>query len=129
MDRPQKFKADSQPSIVALSRKAKAEQITLQLDLDVLTFIVISWVPPSIIDLPAWKNMWLHAVPHYTPTSATRLVDYLLPRECSHVWTIQLSQLRKLDNLTLTFDGNSTRTQDSIYIVHITTPDHVTYLF
>lgn len=131
VDHPQKFKADSdlQPSVVTLSRKAKAEQITLQLDLDVLTIIVISGVPPSIIDLPAWKNMWLHAVPNYTPTSATRLVDYLLPRECSRVRTIQQSQLRKLDNLTLTFDGNSTRKQDSIYTIHIITPDRVAYLF
>jgi len=124
-----KVSHSAQPSVATLSRKAKAEQLTLQLDLDVLKWIVVSGIPPTTVDLPQWKTMWEHAAAIYRPASASKLVDYHLPRECAHVRTIQLERLRHEDNLYITFDGNTTCGQELIYTIHITTADRIVYLF
>ena len=71
--------SDTHPSVIALSRKAKAEQLTLQLDLDVLQWMVVSGIPPTVVDLCQWKTMWQHAAPIYTPASSSKLVDHHLP--------------------------------------------------
>jgi hypothetical protein len=121
--------SDSVPSVLALSRKAKAEQVTLQLDLSILEWIMVSGIPPTTVDLPQWKKLWKHANPLYTPASSSKLVDYHLPRECAHVRTKQLELLRKSYNLSITFDGNTTRSQESVYTFHIITPERQVYLF
>jgi hypothetical protein len=59
----------------------------------------------------------------------SKLVDYHLPRECAHVRATQLDRLRHEDNLSITFDGNTTGGQDSIYTIHIITSDRRVYLF
>jgi hypothetical protein len=68
-----------QPSVYGLTRKAKIDQITLQLDLDILRWICISGTPPYQIDLPQWKTIWEHANPVYTPASSSKLIGYHLP--------------------------------------------------
>src|SRR4051794_3033386 len=76
-----------------------------------------------------WKAMWKHANPHYIPASSTKVIDYLLPRESGYVRGLSLQQLRGSKNLSLTFDGNTTRFPQSIYTVHILTPERRAYLF
>jgi len=124
-----KLKPSLQPSVLGLAKKAKRDQVTLQLDLDVLRWICVSGTPPYRVDLPEWKTMWLHANPNYTPASSSRLVDYHLPRECAHIRMVQIEELKKCTNLSLTFDGNTTRLPQSIYTIHVITADRHVYLF
>ncbi|KII84265.1 hypothetical protein PLICRDRAFT_358654 [Plicaturopsis crispa FD-325 SS-3] len=119
----------SQPSVLALSRKAKAQELALQLDVDILKFVCVSGMPPKRVDLQEWKTIFLHAAPTYTPVSSTTMEDTQLPRECARVKTLQLRRLQKCENLSLTFDGITTRAQESIYTWHVTTEERETHLF
>lgn len=116
-------------SIVAISKRAKAQQVTMELDYAVMRFIVASGIPPTAIDLPEWKDMWMKAKPNYSPASSSKMVDTLLPRECSNVRQVQVERFRKSENLSISFDGNTTRSSDSVYTFHITTPDRISFLF
>ena len=94
-----------------------------------LTWICVSGTPPYRVDLPQWKTLWLHANPLYTPASSSKLVDYHLPQEAAKIHAIQISELQQEDNLSLTFDGNTTRLPQSVYTIHVITPKRREYLF
>jgi hypothetical protein len=124
-----KIKLSTQPSVEALSRKAKINEITKILDLDVLKFVCVSGILLRVVDLPQWRTLWVHANPLYTPASATKLADVQIPQEVSFVRNQQLEILKQEKNLTLTFDGNTTCLPESVYTIHIITPDHQVYFF
>ena len=63
----------------------------------------------------------------YRPTSSSTFVDNYIPKEAVAVRQRQLKELKKYTNLTLTFDGTSTRKPQSLYTVHATTPTRETY--
>lgn len=119
----------SQPSVLSLSRKAKIEAITAQLDLDIVKWICVAGIPPSKVDLPQWKTLWEHANPLYTPASSTKIEDVQIPKEAGHVRTINIQHLRTCIDLSITFDGNSTKLPQSVYTIHIITPARRVCLF
>jgi hypothetical protein len=61
------------------------------------------------------------------PTPSDTFADRYIPNEAVFVREKQIKILREIDNLTLTFDGNTTRKPHSIYTVHATTPSRLTY--
>ena len=63
----------------------------------------------------------------YRPTSADTFAAKHIPHEAVYVQQKQTEILRNIDNLTLTFDGNTTRKLQSIYTAHATTPSRKTY--
>ena len=63
----------------------------------------------------------------YRPTSADTFAAKHIPREAVYVRQKQTEILCNIDNLTLTFDGNTTRKLQSIYTAHATTPSRKTY--
>ena len=118
-----------QPSVEHISKKARMDQLTNQLDADIVQLFCVGGIPPSKVDLPQWKTMWCHAVPSYEPASASKLEEYLIPMEAAFVRTHQLEHLRTCNNLSMTFDGETTRLPESVYTVHVITPDHLVFLF
>lgn len=121
--------AKSQPSVAPLAKKARLEALTAQLHADVVQLFCVGGLPPSKVDLPEWKSMWLHAVPSYVPVSASKLEEYQIPAEAALVRTKQLKHLRTCINLSITFDGQTTRLPESVYMIHVITPDCRVYFF
>ena len=98
-----------QPSVYNLAKKARLENLTTQLDADVVQFFCVGGIAPSKANLPQWRTIWQHAVPSYSPASASKLEEYHIPAEAAFVRTKQLEHLRSCSNLSITFDGQTIR--------------------
>jgi hypothetical protein len=66
--------------------------------------------------------MFAAANPDYKPISSQTLTNYVAS-EAGFVHSKQLEHLWLQMNITLTFDGGSTRRPQSVYTMHATTPD------
>jgi hypothetical protein len=121
-------KSTKQTSIFPAQRKARIAALKDQLDLDVLKFICVGGIPPSKVDSKEWKTMWKHGNPDYEPASAAVLTESQIPNEAARIETLQLEHLRTCENLTITFDGNTTKLPQSVYTVHVITPDRRVFL-
>jgi hypothetical protein len=113
-----------------LGKKEKEEQRKLfqaKVDHVIMRLICVRGLIPHIIDSPEWKELMglLNGLYHPTPSDA--FSDKHIPSEAVFVREKQIKILRGINNLTLTFDGNTTRKPHSIYTVHATTPSRVTY--
>ena len=125
-----KWAADlTQPSIFPLVKKAWQTELANQLDADIVSFFCVDGIPPSKVDIPEWKQMWAHAVPSYTPASSSKLEEYHIPSEAALVRSKQLEHLRTCVNLSIMFNGQTTHRPESVYTIHIITPDQLVFLF
>ncbi|KIM56279.1 hypothetical protein SCLCIDRAFT_29720 [Scleroderma citrinum Foug A] len=113
----------TQPSVYPLAKKARADKLTAQLDADIVQFFCIGGLAPSKANLPEWKQIFWHAVPSYQPASSSKLEEYHIPSEVAHVRTKQLEYLRTCTNLCITFDGQKIRLPQSVYTIHIISPE------
>lgn len=105
---------------------ARAEQLMDQVN---HTIVKLLCVLLTIVDSEEWKTLMNTLNPHYCLTPSPQFVKKHIPREAAHVCQLTMDVLQKQDNLTLTFDGNSTHSADSVYLVHYTTlNDHRSYL-
>jgi hypothetical protein len=114
----------------ALGKKEKEEQrkfFQAKVDHVIMRLICVRGLIPHIIDSPEWKELMGLLNGSYHPTSSDIFSDRHIPSEAVFVREKQIEILRGIDNLTLTFDGNTTRKPHSIYTVHATTPSRVTY--
>jgi hypothetical protein len=111
-----------QKSIYPSQRKARISALKDQLDFDVLKLICVGGIPPSKVDSKEWKEMWKHGNPDYEPASSAVLTETQIPNEAARIKTLQLQHLRTCDDLTITFDGNTTKMPQSVYTVHVITP-------
>lgn len=99
-----------------------------KVNLAIVELFAVSGIPPRILDLPEWKK-FVDAATHSkcNPPSATMLREKLIPAEAALVRKYQADFLRTCVNLTLTFDGGSTRKPSSVYTMHITTAERETF--
>jgi hypothetical protein len=117
-----------QTSIFPAQRKARVAALKDQLDLDVLKLVCVGGIPPFKVDSKEWKTMWKHGNPDYEPASAAVLTESQIPNEAARIETLQFEHLRTCENLTLTFDGNTTKLPQSVYTAHVITPDRRVFL-
>jgi hypothetical protein len=113
-----------------LGKKEKDEQWKIfqaKVDHIIMRLICVRGLVPHIIDSPEWKEFVVLLNGLYHPTSADMFANKYIPTEAVFVWEKQIDILHNVKNLTLTFNGNMTRKPHSIYTVHATTPDCVTY--
>lgn len=121
-------KTAASASLKELSQRAGREEKKKRLDFLIMRFVVAAGIPVSALDSQEWKDIWKEAAPTYSPPSATTMEDVIIPHEAANVKAQSLDLLRASDNLTITFDGNTTRAQESVYTVHVTTPDRQVFL-
>lgn len=88
-----------------------------------MKLICVRNVVPTVIDSKEWKDVWSEGNPKYRPTSSSTFINSHIPSEAAQVRILQVQHLKKLCNLTLTFDGNTTHLPQSVYTMHVTTPD------
>ncbi|KAG2086372.1 ribonuclease H-like domain-containing protein [Suillus cothurnatus] len=93
----------------------------------IMRLICVRGLVPHVIESPEWKELMGLLSDSYHPTSATTFADKHIPREAVYVREKQIKALRMINNLTLTFDGNTTRKPHSVYTAHATTPSRETY--
>ena len=111
-------------------QKAKEEQCKLfqaKVDHVIMKLICIWGLVPHIIDSGEWKELMYLLNGAYEPTSADVFAKKHIPREAVYVHQQQAKILSTIDNLTLTFDGNTTQKPHLIYTAHATTPSRDLY--
>ncbi|KAG1743283.1 uncharacterized protein EDB91DRAFT_1081218 [Suillus paluster] len=106
----------------------RVEALKDQLDFDVLKLICIGGIPLTKVDSTEWKTMWKHGNPDYEPASCAVLTKSQIPNEAARIEDLQLQHLHTCDNLTITFDGNTTKLPESVYTIHVITPVHWVFL-
>ena len=111
-------------------QKTKEEKLKLyqaKVDHVIMRLMCVRGLVPNVIDSDEWKELMNILNGAYQPTSADTFAKKHIPREAVYVRQLQNDILHDIDNLTLTFDGTSTRKPNSIYTAHATTPSRESY--
>lgn len=79
-------------------------------------------IPPSVVDSPKWQE-FIHALDEsFTTASGSTIADNCVTTEAAYVRVESIKKLSQCENLTLSFDGGTTRGGESVYTVHVTDP-------
>ena len=113
----------TQPTLHQMAKALGKRQLAARLDLAVTNFFCANGVPINVADSPEWREIFAIANPKYTPASRTTIEDSHIPAEAAVIRLKQLNILKKESNLTITFDGGSTRSTQSNLTIHIITED------
>ena len=103
------------------------KELQARLDHFIVKLICVTGLVPHILDSAEWKEFMSITNPKYKTTSSDLFEEKLIPNEAAFIRKQVLEILKKERNLTLTFDGNSTRKSQSMYMVHVTTKDRNSY--
>ena len=60
--------------------------------------------------------------------SGSSLAKTYIPAEADRITQLSIDTLKDINYLTLSYDGGTTRALDSIYTVHLTTPERISHL-
>lgn len=94
------------------------------LDLAVVKLICIARLPPYIVNLNAWKDIFALQTPSYKPASCTQLSEGHILAEQEHIKKRQIDFLKTQYRISISFDGGTIKSGDSMYTVHATTEDN-----
>jgi hypothetical protein len=93
----------------------------------IMHLICVRGLVPHVIEFLKWKELMGLLSDSYHSTSATTFADKHIPCEAVYVREKQIKALHMINNLTLTFDGNTTQKPHSVYTIHATIPSCETY--
>ena len=94
------------------------KEIHRSLDLAILQFICVARLPPSVVDLPEWKNIFAIQTPSYSTASRTKLMDDHIMSEQENVRKLQIIELKTQHHLSISLDGGALRSSEPVYTVH-----------
>jgi len=94
------------------------------LDLAVVKLICIAHLPPHIVKLNAWKDIFALQTPAYKPASCNLLTESHIHAEQEHIKRRQIEFLKMQHSISILFNGGALMSGDSIYTVHATTEDN-----
>jgi hypothetical protein len=103
------------------SKASTKEVFKKRIDHIIMRLICVRGLVPNVLDSPEWKELVTTLNGSYSPTSASTFQDKYIPQEAAHIRKRQLECLRKEQNITITFDGTTTRKPHSFYTAHATT--------
>lgn len=114
--------------------KRSKPQVEKEVNFRIMKLVCCRGVPPSVIGTPEFRELISFCCsggPNraYQPISPDHLTKKLIANEASLVRRRVKDLLKQEWNLTLSFDGHTTRKPQSIYTVHITTMDRHTYFW
>ena len=91
------------------AKKREERERTQQLaDHMIMQLICARGLVPNLLDCPEWKELMRILNPYYNPTSAEKFSNKIIPKEAAFVRKEQLKVLQESENITITFNGNST---------------------
>lgn len=93
-----------------------------------MKLICIRGIPPTVLDSPEWKDFINTAAPTYQQMGTKTFVDSIIPIEYVYIKQKQYEHISMCANLTLSFDGGTTASLQSVYTVHVITPEQRIFL-
>ncbi len=117
-----KSKVSGEGSVYAVSKKAHKDALEKELNLKVLWLLCVAMISPKIVDHQEWKDIIAMSNPSLMTFCSTTFSDAHIPSEAALVLQKSLEKLWKLHNLTITYDSNMTKGLQSIYTIHVITP-------
>ena len=93
------------------------------LDLAIVNFICAAAIPPTIVDYTEWKRIFMITNNWYHPKSSDIVVDDHIPGQAARARELSLKYLCTQFDLTISYDGATTKKPQSVYTIHFTTPD------
>jgi hypothetical protein len=103
------------------------EQQQAKINHCIVKLICVNGLVPNILDSDEWKEFMMTVNPKYRHTPSDKFEHEFIPNEAKLVEQKVLKILRGQKNITLTFDGNTTRKPQSVYTIHATTKERDTY--
>lgn len=114
---------DDNNSLEKMSKAEGKKARALTANQAVLNLICGTGIPPSVVD----SNEWKHFVEILDNTvhvySGASFSETYIPAEALRVTEEAIKKLSKMKNLTISYDGGTTKRVESIYTIHVTTPD------
>ncbi|KAJ7756553.1 ribonuclease H-like domain-containing protein, partial [Mycena metata] len=88
----------------------------------VVNFLCDAAVAPSLVDNKSFRALADHLDPVNEIVVGTTFSTNYIPFEAAKVTVLAVDHLKECDNLTISYDGGTTKGHQSIYTVHVTTP-------
>ncbi|THH07564.1 hypothetical protein EW146_g9281 [Bondarzewia mesenterica] len=104
-------------------QKQHAKALQRQYDHIILCLFCLASLPPHLLDYEEWNEAISVTNPALKTVSSMTLSCYQISFESAHVLELSIQELKKQKNLTISYDGSTTRSVQSIYTVHVTTPE------
>lgn len=92
-----------------------------------MRLICVRGLVPNVLDSPEWKELMKKLNGTYKPSSSDTFRDSFIPQEAVFVQSKQIELLKAEEDLTLTFDGTTIRSNESFYTAHATTPSRQSF--
>jgi hypothetical protein len=116
-------------SFVEDGQKLGLKRRKAQLDFDTTILWATQSLPPTLLDKTVWKNVitTLSGGKVMTPTREQMMYE-LIPAEALTVQAKQNAILSKSTNLTLSFDGGTSRGREAFWLYHASITGGETYM-
>ena len=111
----------------SFQRKGKSNRDEA-INLAMIKFICTAGLPTHIVSYQEWTDLLNLLCPSYHPPSRSMLEDDLIVSEANKVRRNILNRLRNQWNLTISFDGGTSRGRDSYWTIHVSTEERKVYL-
>lgn len=98
------------------------------LDLAIIKLFCVAGLPTSLVSRPEWRNVFTLADPTYKPASREKLEVEQIVGEAEKIIEKLIKYLRTQENLTISYDGGTTRGREAMWTLHISTPNGKVYL-
>lgn len=116
------------PTLNVIVGETGRKLIQAQADLATVNLICDACLPPALVNYPEWKYLLSILNSRYLPASSTVLVDDQIPGQAVRVYTLVLEYLKTQFDLTVSYDGATTKKTQSVYTVSFTTPNGASFL-
>lgn len=101
-----------------LGKAQRHKQITLA----ITELFCVCGLPLSLASSSAWKNVFVYADPTYRPPDRTALSNKWIPTEADRIYIKMIQELKGHNDLTLSLDGGTSRSGESFWTLHVSTP-------
>lgn len=116
------------PPLDILVGETGRKLLQAQLNLAIINLICAACLPPTLVDYAEWKKLFTIANTRYHPMSSTTLVDDHIPGQAARVRKMTIEYLKTQFDLTVSYDGATTKRPQSVYTVHFTMADGRSFL-
>ena len=113
----------NQQSVSMTVKQEGQKQKNVRFNHRVLRLLCAANAPPSIVNIAEWEEMITEANPILQTVCGSTFSSSYIPQEAANVLQQSIKTLQSEKHLTLTFDGGSTRRPQSVYTIHVTTPN------
>ncbi|KAF8602552.1 hypothetical protein BDV93DRAFT_443764 [Ceratobasidium sp. AG-I] len=113
----------TQPSVCDLTAEAGQKAVQELFELKMVEFFVVAQIPPLLVRLSQFSDFIFSANQKLKLPSSTTFSEELISNQSSYVHTQSMDKLKKHQNLTISFNGGTTRRPQSVYTMRVTIPD------